>query len=253
MARTPLIAGNWKMNTTVAEARELTRAMLAGLDQIQRVEKLLCPPFISLTAVAELLKGSSVKLGAQNMHHEGKGAFTGEVSPGMLKDCCKYVILGHSERRSYFHEQDADINRKVLAALNHGLAPVFCIGEDLTQRQAGQVEAVLTGQLATGLQDTAFSTSLVIAYEPVWSIGTGTAAQPEDVEEVGMLIRGWLEGALSLVSPWRRPVFCTVAQFPPATWAALCRLSTIDGALVGGASLRPDEFVALVKAAADAG
>ncbi len=251
MARTPLIAGNWKMNTTVAEAQELTGAMLAGLDQIPRVEKLLCPPYISLTAVAELLKGSSVKLGAQNMHHEDKGAFTGEVSPGMLKDCCQYVILGHSERRSYFHEQDADINRKVLAALNHGLAPVFCIGEDLTQRQAGQVEAVLTGQLATGLQDTAFSTSLVIAYEPVWSIGTGTAAQPEDVEEVGLLIRGWLKERFP-GQPVEETRILYGGSVSSGNVGSFVSLSTIDGALVGGASLRPDEFVALVKAAADA-
>src|SRR4030043_1584686 len=173
--RLPIIAGNWKMNTTVKEAIKLVEEMRTGLDKIKGVEKLLCPPFISLTAVNELIRGSSIKLGAQNIHFEEKGAYTGEVSPLMLAGLCQYVILGHSERRQYFGETDEIVNRKVKAALKAGLKSILCVGERLSENEAGKTEEIVTRQIKGALAGIDFTRDLVTASEPIWAIGTGQA------------------------------------------------------------------------------
>lgn len=251
MARTLLIAANWKMNTTVEEARALVQAMLPELSQIQDVDTVLCPPFISLTTVAEQVKGSAVRVGAQNMHHEARGAFTGEISPLMLQGLCQYVVLGHSERRIHFGEKDFGINQKVLSALRNGLTPILCVGENAEEREHNEAIPVISHQLEMGFRAVVFHPSIVIAYEPVWSIGTGAPALPEDVEEVGQVIRKWLDMRFT-----GHPVDQVRILYGGSVAAhnvqGFVSLPTIDGALVGSASLRADEFVAIVKAAAAA-
>jgi len=166
-----MIAGNWKMNTTVSEAIELVSEMRQGLDEIDNVDKVICPPFISLAAVKELIKGSSIKLGAQNIYFEEKGAYTGEISPLMLADLCEFVIIGHSERRQYFNETGDIINKKIQAALRVGLKPILCIGESFEENEAGRTEEVVTEQLMASSARIYYLSGLVIAYEPVWAIG----------------------------------------------------------------------------------
>src|SRR5512140_1289729 len=184
--RTPVVAANWKMNKTVEEARSLVYALSARLREIKGVEKVLCPPYPSLQAVRALLEGSDLGLGAQNMYWEEKGAYTGEVSPSMVKELCQYVILGHSERRAYFGETDETVNKKVKAAQKIGLAPIFCVGETLDQYEAKQTAEVVGRQVKLGLAgiDAAFAPRLIVAYEPVWAIGTGKAASGESANEV---------------------------------------------------------------------
>ena len=181
---TPLVAGNWKMNTTLAEAVDLASAMRDPLDAIQGVEKVICPPFISLKAVKDALDGSSSRMGAQNMHYEERGAFTGEVSPRMVADLCQYVILGHSERRQRFWETDEVVNRKVRAALAVGLRPILCVGEGLEEREEGLAESVVTAQLHGALSRVSSVDALAVAYEPIWAIGTGVAATGEAAEAI---------------------------------------------------------------------
>src|SRR3990172_2981156 len=187
--RLPIIAGNWKMNTTVEEAVALVRAMREGLDGIEGVEKVVCPPFVSLAAVAQILKGSSVLVGAQNMYFEEKGVFRGEVSPRMLAGLCRYVILGHSERRHILGESNDFINKKVRAALASGLCPILCVGERLEEREAGRTEAVVGSQVEGGLAGVPSLEPVVIAYEPVWAIGTGRAATASQANETIAFIR----------------------------------------------------------------
>src|SRR5262245_14827753 len=195
--RRKFIAGNWKMCTTAETAKRLAAAVAQGLASDTRVEVAICPPFPYLSIVAEVLRGSRVALGAQNLYPEKEGAFTGEVSPAMLLDCgCRYVILGHSERRHVLHEDDAFINRKVHAALGAGLQPILCVGETLADREANRTEKVLETQLTGGLTGVAADglARLVIAYEPVWAIGTGRNATPEQAEEAHAFIRRWVGG-----------------------------------------------------------
>ena len=182
--RVPIIAGNWKMHKSIDEAVELVREMRRGLNDIDGVEKVLCPPFMALAPVSELLHPTSIKLGAQNVHWEKQGAFTGEISPTMLQGLCKYVIIGHSERRTYFAETNETVNRKVLAAFNHGLVPIMCVGENLEQNEAGETEAFVSEQIRAGLAGlTADQVSrMIVAYEPIWAIGTGKTATPEQVQ-----------------------------------------------------------------------
>src|SRR5215211_4444918 len=184
--RTPLVAGNWKMNKTVAEARGLVFTMHAKLNEIANVEKVLCPPFIAIPALAEALEGSGIGLGAQNLHWEEKGAFTGEVAPNMLKEFCRYVIIGHSERRTYFGETDESVKRKLHAAIKAGLTPIVCVGETLEQYEAGSTSEVVRRQISAGLAgvDSASAAKLVVAYEPVWAIGTGKASSGENANFV---------------------------------------------------------------------
>jgi triosephosphate isomerase len=174
--RIPFIAGNWKMNTTATEAERLVLEMLEKLDRIEGVEKVLCPPFVSLVAISMMLQSSSIKLGAQNMYFEGKGAFTGEISPLMLRELCEFVILGHSERRWYFGETDEIVNKKVKAALANKLKPILCVGERLEENAAGKTEEVISRQVTAALNGIEPVHDLVVAYEPVWAIGTGKAA-----------------------------------------------------------------------------
>ncbi|MFH1486024.1 MAG: triose-phosphate isomerase [Chloroflexota bacterium] len=244
--RVPIVAGNWKMNTTVDEAVELVKAMqekLAGLDGVERV---LCPPFVSLSIVGQLVQGSPVKLGAQNMYYEDKGAYTGEVSPLMLSGLCEYVILGHSERRQYFSENDGLVNRKVKAALKAALKPILCVGEKLDEKEAGKTEEVVTRQVKGGLAGIDAPSSLVIAYEPVWAIGTGKAATPQQANATIGLIRdtvAQLYGS-DLAQKLRVQYGGSVTA---ANVAEFISQPEIDGALVGGASLKAEEFLGIVE------
>lgn len=247
--RVPIIAGNWKMNKTVTEGRELAQAMRDDLERIQGVDKVLCPPFISLTAVAETVRGSSIGLGAQNMFWEEKGAYTGEISPVMLRNLCQYVILGHSERRQYFGETDEGVNRKVKASLAHGLIPIICVGENLAQNEAGETEVFVSGQVRAAFSGLSWDQArgCVIAYEPIWAIGTGKAATAAGANAViGLTIRGTLaelfgeEAAQAIRIQYGGSV-------TPGNIAEFMTLPDIDGALVGGASLKAADFIAIVQ------
>ena len=250
--RTPFVAGNWKMNKTVAEARELVSAMGPELKNMRAVEKVLCPPFISLVAVANLVSGTDIGLGAQNMHWEEKGAFTGEVAPGMVKEFCKYVILGHSERRTYFGETDQTVNKKVLAAQKAGLVAIVCVGETLAENEAGRTAEVVRRQLLEGLKgvDPAMAAGLVIAYEPVWAIGTGRASSAENAEGVHRdVVRAALQDLFGAETAQAIRILYG-GSVTAANAAEFFAEADIDGALVGGASLKLDEFIAITKAAA---
>jgi len=250
--RTPIIAGNWKMNTTVDEALDLVDAMLEALDEVEEVEVVLCPPFISLDLLAEALEGSSVAVGAQNMHYLDKGAYTGEISPVMLADLCDYVILGHSERRQYFGETDELVNKKVVAALRHGLVPIVCVGETLAQHDAGQTEAVVTSQVQGCLAGIEASdvADLVIAYEPVWAIGTGRAASGSGANAVIATIRRTIAELYDVATAQSVRVQYG-GSVNAANIAEFVRQPEIDGALVGGASLKAEEFVDIVRQTAE--
>jgi len=244
--RIPIIAGNWKMNTTVNDAVKLVRSMLAGLDKVAGIEKVICPPFVSLAAIRDLIKGSSVKLGAQNMFYEEKGAFTGETSPLMLADLCEYVIIGHSERRQYFSETGETIDKKVQAALKVELKPILCIGERLEENEAGRTEEVLTRQLMSSSDRLYYLGGLVIAYEPVWAIGTGKSATGEEANKTIGFIRQIISHqhgddiANSVRILYGGSVTAdNIAEF--------MQQPEIDGALVGGASLKADEFLSIAK------
>ena len=252
MSRIPFVAGNWKMNKTVAEARDLVSRMSAQLREIANVEKVFCPPFTSLPALSAMLEGSDIGLGAQNMHWEEKGAFTGEVAPGMVKEFCNYIIIGHSERRAYFGETDENVNRKLRAAQRFDLIPIICVGETLDQYESGLTAEVVRRQISLGLADTdsAFAARLVVAYEPVWAIGTGKASSGENADEV----------LAQVIRPTLSDLFgAEIAQSIRILYGGSVTASNaseffsqpeIDGALVGGASLKADEFVAITKAAA---
>ena len=246
-----IVAGNWKMNTTLEEAAALASEVAAGAPDSNYVEIILCPPFISLAAVRQAVSGSPVMVGAQNMYFELAGAFTGEVSPEMLRSLCQYVILGHSERRQLFGETDETVNRKVHAALAAGLRPIVCVGETLAQREAGQAADVVEGQVLAGVADVHDITDVVLAYEPIWAIGTGRAATPEIAEEI---MGGPIHDAL-------RDLFGDDADSVPLLYggsvspgnaAAFAAQPSIHGALVGGASLQADQFLQVAAAVADA-
>ncbi len=249
--RTPVIAGNWKMNKTPAEAAELARALVAEIGGVTGVERVLCPPFVALPAVAPLLAGTGIGLGAQNIHWEKFGAFTGEVSAPMLVGLAQYVILGHSERRQYFGETDETVNKKVKSALAHGLTPIICVGENLAENEAGQTGDVVTRHVRSAYAGLSADDALktIIAYEPVWAIGTGRAATPEQANSVmGQYIRQLLEElyTASVADALRLQYGGSVTA---ANAASLFAQPEIDGALVGGASLKVAEFTAIVKAA----
>ena len=250
--RTPFVAGNWKMNKTVAEARELVSVMGKDLKNVKGVEKVLCPPFMSLVAVANLVGGTDLGLGAQNMHWEEKGAFTGETAPGMLKEFCKYVILGHSERRMYFGETDETVNKKVLAAQKHGLTPIVCVGETLAEYEAGRTADVVRRQTLEGLKglDAAFAAQIVVAYEPVWAIGTGRASSVENAENVHRdIVRATLRELFGAETAEAIRILYG-GSVTAANAAEFFSQPDIDGALVGGASLKSEEFIAIARAAA---
>ena len=246
-----IVAGNWKMNTTLESAVELAAGVAAGAASAGDVELILCPPFISLAAVRDAVAGHGVAVGAQNMHHEGSGAFTGEVSAEMLAGLCQYVILGHSERRQLFGETDESVNLKVRAALLAGLRPVVCVGETLEQREAGDAAGVVRGQVLAGLAGVNDITNVVVAYEPVWAIGTGRAATPEIAQEV---MGGGVLDAL-------RNLFGDAAENVPLLYggsvnagnaASFAAQPNVHGALVGGASLQAGPFLEVAAAVAAA-
>ena len=252
MNRIPVVAGNWKMNKTVVEAQDLVSKMSAQLREIKNVEKILFPPFIALPALSAMLAGSDIGLGAQNMHWEEKGAFTGEISAALLKEFCAYVIIGHSERRAYFGETDENVNRKLRAAKNADLTPIVCVGETLDEYESGRTSEVVRRQISLGLAgiDSAFAAPIIIAYEPVWAIGTGKASSAENANEVvAQVIRPALSELFGVGTAQSIRV-----QYGGSVTAAnafdFFAQPEIDGALVGGASLKADEFVAITKIAA---
>jgi triosephosphate isomerase len=243
--RTPMIAGNWKMNTTLAEASVLVREMVDGLERITGVEKVLCPPFISLSLVKEHLKGSSIKVGAQNMYFEQHGAYTGEISPLMLCGICEYVILGHSERRQYFEESNDTVNRKIKAALDAGLTPILCVGERLEEKESKRTEEVVTSQVRESLKGVESLNRIIIAYEPVWAIGTGRAASGEGANATTTIIRNTVAELDSKRSA-RETRILYGGSVTAANIAEFIGQPEIDGALVGGTSLKAEEFISIV-------
>jgi triosephosphate isomerase (TIM) len=249
--RTPIIAGNWKMNKTIAEAVLLSRQVREAVAEIKGVEVVLCPPFTALSAVKDVISESKVGLGAQNMFWADQGAFTGEVSPLMLKGWCDYVILGHSERRQYFGETDEGVNKKVKAALAHGLKPIVCVGENLAQNEAGETVTFVGGQVKAAFAGLSAddAVKVVVAYEPIWAIGTGKNAEPADANRIiKQAIRSVL-AALYGDSVAQQIRIQYGGSVKPDNIEAYMAQPDVDGALVGGASLKADSFVVLVKGA----
>ena len=253
--RRPLVAGNWKMNKTVAEARQLVSELVPAFQYIETVDKVLCPPFTSLLAVAALLEGTNVGLGAQDIFWESEGAFTGEISPSMVSEFCQYVIIGHSERRAFFGETDLKVNKRLHAALSSDLIPIVCIGETLEENESGRTSEIITKQMEGGLDglDVNYSperkSKVIIAYEPVWAIGTGRAATVEDAAGVitevirpklaELFGEGYDQGIRVLYG----------GSVNGKNAAEFFINPDIDGALVGGASLKTIDFVQIVRAA----
>jgi len=251
MSRKPIVAGNWKMNKTVAEARELVSALSGELGKISGVEKVLCPPYTLLPALSEMLVGTEIGLGAQDLHWEEKGAFTGEVAPNMVKEFCNYVIIGHSERRTYFGETDEAVNKKLRAALKHDLTPIVCVGETLEEYESNRTSEVVHRQIKLGFAgiDSAISSRIVVAYEPVWAIGTGKASSGENANDVHAQV---IRPALSELFGADNAQAIRIQYGGSVTAANASEFfsqSDIDGALVGGASLKPGDFIAITKAA----
>ncbi len=239
------------MNKTVAEARELVATMSAQMRGIDRVEKVFCPPFTSLMAVSEMLAGTGLGVGAQNMYWEEKGAFTGEISPSMVKELCGYVILGHSERRAYFGETDETVNKKLRAAQAMGLISIVCVGETLDEYESNRTREVVSTQTSMGLRDVSpeYASSIVVAYEPVWAIGTGKASNGPEANTV---IKDFIRPAIAKLYGEQTAQAVRVlygGSVTASNAAEFFAQPDIDGALVGGASLKLDEFVAITKAA----
>ena len=247
--RVPMMAGNWKMNKNIAEAKALALAIREAVNDVDAVDRVVCPPFVDLPAVAEALAGSNIKVGAQNMHWAANGAYTGEVSPGMLAGLAQYVILGHSERRQYFAETDETVNKKIKAALEAGLIPIVCVGESLEQNEAGETQPFVSGQVKGALAGLSGEqvTSLVIAYEPIWAIGTGRAATAQQANDIcGGVVR-------STVAELYGP---EVAENTRILYGGstneknireIMAQPDIDGALIGGAALKVESYGEMVR------
>ena len=254
--RKPILAGNWKMNKTPVEAVEFVRALRPKLTQyLPQVETVVCPPFVCLPAVADALAGVKIGVGAQNMHWAESGAYTGEVSAAMLKGLAGYVIIGHSERRQYFAETDEGVNKKIVAALAHGLDPIVCVGEDLAQNEAGVTETFVSGQVRAAFAGISADQArgVVVAYEPIWAIGTGKTATSEVANRVcGLIVRGTLADIYGeAVAQVIRIQYGGSAN--EKNIGELMAMPDIDGALIGGASLKVDAFVEMVRATAETG
>lgn len=250
--RTPIVAGNWKMNKTVEEARELVFSMSIKLREIEGVEKVLCPPFPALLPVSALVKGTDIGVGAQNLHWEASGAYTGEVAPNMIAEFCQYVIIGHSERRAYFGETDETVNKKVKAALANDLTPIVCVGETEDEYDSGRTGEVVRRQIKFGLADidSDKAARIVVAYEPVWAIGTGKASSPEAANAV---LADYIRPALTELFGADMAQAIRIqygGSVKPENAADFFTQPEIDGALVGGASLKKEDFIAIVQAAA---
>jgi triosephosphate isomerase len=248
--RQPLVAGNWKMNGSLASVKGLVEGIRAGIDSVTSAEMAVCPPYIYILEVAAMLQGTAIALGAQDVNDQESGAFTGEVAPAMLTDVgCRYVIVGHSERRSIYGESDAFTASKFAAARKAGLVPILCVGETLEEREQGVTEQVVARQLdaVIDLEGVAALGEAVIAYEPVWAIGTGKTATPDQAQEVHAFIRGKLAALDHGVAENVRILYG--GSMNAANAEELLAMSDIDGGLIGGASLKPDDFLAIGKAA----
>lgn len=243
--RKPFIAANWKMNKTIGESAEFFAAFVPAVRDVADVEILIAPPFTSIAVAAEKLKGTNVLLAAQDVFFEEKGAFTGEVSTGMLLDAgCTHVIIGHSERRQFFGDTDEVVNKKVRAALKAGLKVILCIGESLSERQGSNTNSVLKRQLNAGLADVTLD-SIVVAYEPIWAIGTGVTASPEQAQETQAFVRSELKAMYGEAADAVRILYG--GSVTPENVKILMACPDVDGALVGGAALKPDSFTKLVR------
>jgi triosephosphate isomerase len=250
--RRACVAGNWKMHKTVEESTVLIRDLMPGLQAVEGVTSIICPPFTALAPAAALMKGSSVHLGAQNLFWEEQGAFTGEISPGMVAELAEYVILGHSERRAIFFDTDDFVNKKILASLLAGLKPIFCVGESLEENEAGKTGEVVSRQIRSGLRDVDLNQmgEVMIAYEPVWAIGTGKAATPETANQIiKQYIRGELVKLYSAHTAELVPVLYG-GSVKPGNAKEFFKQPDIDGALVGGACLKALDFIQITEAAA---
>jgi triosephosphate isomerase len=250
--RKACVAGNWKMNKSVQEAVSLVKDLVPGLDQVENVDSVICPPFTALAKVSDLIKDSKIELGAQNLYWEEKGAYTGEISPGMVAEIAEHVILGHSERRAYFHDTDETINKKVLAALEAGLKPILCVGETLEENEAGKTGEVVKRQILGALKDVSLDGfgQMMIAYEPVWAIGTGKAATADGANQV---IKEFIRDEVAAL--YTRDAADKVrilygGSVKPENAREYFQQPDIDGALVGGASLKADAFIQITEAAA---
>ena len=250
--RTACVAGNWKMNNTLDQSTVLVQKLLPGLDEIQNVNSIVCPPFTALVPIKDLLTNTSIHLGAQDIYWEEKGAYTGQISPGMVAELAEYVILGHSERRAYFNDTDEIVNRKILAALRVGLKPIFCVGETLHENKDGHTGQVVSRQIRNGLKDVDGDQmgEIMIAYEPIWAIGTGKAATPEGANQV---IKEYIRGELAQITSGsiaeQMPILYG-GSVKPGNARDFFQQPDIDGALVGGASLKADDFIQITAAAA---
>lgn len=251
MKRKPMIAGNWKMHMTTGEARALVKDILAQTSDVNtgEIDILIAPPYTSLAIASDTLTSSSIFLAGQNMHWEESGAFTGEISPLMLKDVgCTHVIIGHSERRQYFNETNDTVNKKLHAAFSNGLTPIMCVGESLEQRERGQTFSIIQEELEKGLDGLTSEQvqSMILAYEPIWAIGTGKTAFPEQAEEVHKFIRRWLTSKAGSESGEAVRILYG-GSVKPDNIEGLMAKENIDGGLVGGASLKADSFSQIVK------
>ena len=251
--RKPMMAGNWKMNKTIDEAVALATAIRDSVGDVDSVDRVVCPTYVCLPAVADALRGSSIAVGAQNMHWEASGAYTGEISAAMLDGLVSYVIIGHSERRQYFAETDETVNKKVHAALAAGLTPIMCVGESLSQREAGETQSFVDGQVRAGLAGLtgAQVESLVIAYEPIWAIGTGLAATPEQAQDVcGDVVRAAVRDVFGdAVAANTRVLYGGSTNDKNIT--EIMQKPDIDGALIGGAALKVDSYSSMVTQTAE--
>ncbi len=247
--RVPMMAGNWKMNKNIAEAKALAAAIRDAVNDVDAVDKVVCPPFVDLPAVAEVLAGSNIKVGAQNMHWAANGAYTGEISPGMLAGLAQYVILGHSERRQYFAETDETVNKKVKAALEAGLTPIVCVGESLEQNEAGETQSFVSGQVKGALAGLSGEQvmSLVIAYEPIWAIGTGRAATAQQANDIcGGVVRATLAELYGAeVAENTRVLYGGSTN--DKNIREIMAQPDIDGALIGGAALKVESYAEMVR------
>jgi triosephosphate isomerase len=250
--RRACVAGNWKMNKSVQESLSLVKELVPGLDSIENVDSVICPPFIALAKVSDLVKNSKIELGAQNLYWEDKGAYTGEISPSMVAEIAEYVILGHSERRAYFQDTDEAVNKKVLAALSAGLKPILCVGETLDENENGKTGDVVKRQLTEALKGVSIEEfgKIMIAYEPVWAIGTGKAATAEGANQV---IKEYIRDEVSSLYSHEASDKVRIlygGSVKPENAKEYFQQPDIDGALVGGASLKADAFIQITEAAA---
>lgn len=245
-----LIAANWKMNTNLSEAQQLTRDLLSSINNDAHVETVICPPFVYLQEISNLLKGKPIKVGAQNVYFEEKGAYTGEVASGMLSDFCEYVIIGHSERRQFFGDTNEIVNKKLRSVIEHELTPILCVGENLDERENGDAENVVGAQLEESLSGIQKTVNLVVAYEPVWAIGTGKAATSDIAEDIMRFIRS------KLAAIYDNPFADNITLLYGGSVTAdnvkdYLSQANINGALVGGASLDAQKFQDIIDRAGD--